>query len=297
MASTIKLKRSSIAGKVPTTSDVATAELALNLKDARLYSANSSAVFEIGANPHSLSVGSGSFSIANGAITFPTADGSANQVLTTNGSGQLVFAADAQRNLQSIDGHVIPASNTTYDLGSSTKAWRSLYLSGDTIFMDNTKIQTTAAGDVRIADSANNTVSLTANAVSVSALNFSGVSAANNAVATITADGALAFTEPAAFSATAIKALMKNLTNNDSVMTGYTSGSAVTEVIRTLDQNDYVVTDFSAGNIVSRVQVKNLTANTTVVTSLSTSVSVDKLKEISAAASNFADFQSRIAAL
>jgi len=296
MASTIKLKRSSITGKVPTTSDVATAELALNLKDARLYSANSSAVFEIGANPHSLSVGSGSFSIANGAITFPTSDGSANQVLTTNGSGQLVFATDAQRNLQSISGHVLPSANVTYDLGSSAMAWRDLYLSGDTIFIDNTKIQTTAAGDVRIADSANNTVSLTANAVSVSALNFSG-DIANNAVATITADGALAFTEPAAFSATAIKAVMKNLTNNDTVMTAYSSGSAVTTQIKTLNQNDYVVTDFSAGNIVSRVQAKNLTANTTVVTSLSTSVSVDKLKEISAAASNFADFQSRIAAL
>ena len=296
MASTIKLKRSSIAGKVPTTSDVATAELALNLKDARLYSANSSAVFEIGSNPHSLSIGSGSFSIANGAITFPTADGSANQVLTTNGSGQLVFATDQTKNLQSISGHLLPSANITYDLGSTTMAWRDLYLSGDTIFIDNTKIQTTAAGDVRIADSANNTVSLTANAVSVSALNFSG-DIANNAVATITADGALAFTEPTAFSATAIKAVMKNLTNNDRVMTGYSSGAAVTAQIKTLDLNDYVVTDFSAGNIVSRVQAKNLTSNTTVVTSLSTSVSVDKLKEVAAAASDFADFQSRIAAL
>jgi hypothetical protein len=31
MASTIKLKRSSVAGKLPTTSDVATGELALNI--------------------------------------------------------------------------------------------------------------------------------------------------------------------------------------------------------------------------------------------------------------------------
>tara|TARA_R110000803_G_scaffold209353_1_gene278845 strand:- start:473 stop:1003 length:531 start_codon:yes stop_codon:yes gene_type:complete len=92
MASTIKLKRSSIAGKIPTTSDVATAELAVNLKDARLYSANSSSVFEIGANPHSLSIGSGSFTFANGAITFPTSAGTAGQTLQMGSSGQLAFA-------------------------------------------------------------------------------------------------------------------------------------------------------------------------------------------------------------
>jgi len=153
MASTIKLKRSSVAGKLPTTSDVATGELALNIKDKRLYSSNGSSVFEIGANPHSLSIGSGSFSIANGAITFPTSDGSANQVLVTNGSGQLSFVDD-QTNLQSIGGHLLPSANVTYDIGSPTMAWRSLYLSGNTIFIDNTKIQTTPAGDVRFADAA-----------------------------------------------------------------------------------------------------------------------------------------------
>jgi len=91
MASTIKLKRSSVAGKTPNTTNLSTGELALNLADKRLYSANSSAILEIGSNPDSLSVGSGGFTIANGAITFPLADGDANQVLQTDGSGQLSF--------------------------------------------------------------------------------------------------------------------------------------------------------------------------------------------------------------
>ena len=57
MASTIKIKRSSVAGKQPTTSDIAAGELALNIKDQKLYSSNGSAVFQIGGGA------------ANGAVT------------------------------------------------------------------------------------------------------------------------------------------------------------------------------------------------------------------------------------
>jgi len=48
MASTIKIKRSSVPNKVPTTSDINAGELALNLYDRKLYSSTGSAVFEIG---------------------------------------------------------------------------------------------------------------------------------------------------------------------------------------------------------------------------------------------------------
>ena len=89
MASVVKIKRSAVAGKRPTTSNIETGEIALNLSDGRLYSSDGSTVFEIGANPHSLSVGAGAFSIANGAITFPTSDGSTGYFLKTDGAGTL----------------------------------------------------------------------------------------------------------------------------------------------------------------------------------------------------------------
>ena len=89
--SIITLKRSSVAGKIPTTSNIAQGELALNTNDGRLYSSNGTSVFEIGASVHSLAVGSGSFSVANGTLTFPTTDGTANQFLKTDGSGNLSF--------------------------------------------------------------------------------------------------------------------------------------------------------------------------------------------------------------
>lgn len=91
MSSKIYTKRTSIAGKVPNTSNIDTGELALNLRDGRLYSSNGTNVFEVGANVHSLSVGAGGFSIGNGAITFPTSDGTNGQVLVTNGTGTLTF--------------------------------------------------------------------------------------------------------------------------------------------------------------------------------------------------------------
>jgi hypothetical protein len=92
MASVVKIKRSSIQGKAPTTSNLETGELALNLRDAKLFSSNGTSVFEVGSNLHSLSVGTGGLTIANGAIRLPTADGSSGQFLRTNGAGQLSFA-------------------------------------------------------------------------------------------------------------------------------------------------------------------------------------------------------------
>lgn len=111
MASTIKIKRSSIAGKLPNTTNLSTGELALNITDGRLYSSNGTHVFEIGANVASLSVGSGSFTIANGSLTFPTTDGNSGQAIVTNGSGQLSF------------GDVVTTCNTSiyFATGGETK--------------------------------------------------------------------------------------------------------------------------------------------------------------------------------
>jgi len=91
MASTIKVKRSAVAGKSPTTGNLEVGEIALNTRDGRLYS-KGTMVFEVGANNHSLFVGTGGATFANGAYTLPTADGSADQILKTNGSGTLSFA-------------------------------------------------------------------------------------------------------------------------------------------------------------------------------------------------------------
>lgn len=92
MASIVKIKRSSVQGKSPTTSNIETGELALNVRDGKLFSTDGTSVFEVGANLHSLNVGTGGLVIANGAMTFPTADGTSGQYLKTDGSGTLSWS-------------------------------------------------------------------------------------------------------------------------------------------------------------------------------------------------------------
>jgi hypothetical protein len=91
MASIVKIKRSSVQGKSPTTSEITGGELALNTRDGKLFSSDGSSVFEVGANVHSLSVGSGDFTFANGSMTMPSSDGVMNQVLKTDGNGNVYW--------------------------------------------------------------------------------------------------------------------------------------------------------------------------------------------------------------
>lgn len=60
MASKIKIKRSSVPGSAPTTGNLDVAEIAINTADGIMYSANTTAVFEVGSNLSSLSVSGGS---------------------------------------------------------------------------------------------------------------------------------------------------------------------------------------------------------------------------------------------
>lgn len=82
MAAKFLVKRSSVSGQAPNTSQLTTGELALNLTDGIMYGSNGSVIFEIGANVSSLSV--------NG-YSFPSTDGANGQVLKTDGNGNLTF--------------------------------------------------------------------------------------------------------------------------------------------------------------------------------------------------------------
>lgn len=76
-------KRSTVSGVSPTTSDIAMAELAINVADRKLFTSNGTSVFELGSNLVNLSVtGNANIKaiIANGSL------GTANQILTSNGS-------------------------------------------------------------------------------------------------------------------------------------------------------------------------------------------------------------------
>ena len=62
-----------------------------------------------------------------------------------NGSGWITDVAPVA-NLQAITTNIVPGANVTYDIGSSSRRWRDLYLSGNTIDLGGTAIKSTANG-------------------------------------------------------------------------------------------------------------------------------------------------------
>ena len=92
MAATIKIKNSSTASAVPTSSDLVQGELAVNVTDKRIFTENASGtVVELGTNPTSIALPAGSASAptllasgdTNTGIFFPAAD---TVAVTTGGS-------------------------------------------------------------------------------------------------------------------------------------------------------------------------------------------------------------------
>ena len=86
--------------------------------------------------------------VANIQIT----GGTNGQVLTSNGNGGLSFTSvsssnysntDVQTYLGNVSGNILPSADITYDLGSPSNRWNSLYLSGNTIYLGNSAFSET----------------------------------------------------------------------------------------------------------------------------------------------------------
>lgn len=114
MTTRYQLKRSTVSGVAPTTGDIQPGELAVNLADRKLFTANSTSTFELGSNLTSLSVGnSTTVQISNSTGAF--VNGSINLVrngtrltFTTLAGGSTVFFEQ-----QNDDNFVLYTSNTT----------------------------------------------------------------------------------------------------------------------------------------------------------------------------------------
>lgn len=109
MATVIKLKRSTTASSVPTTSDLADGEVAVNITDKKVF----------------MRSGSDIVTIAN--------------------------FSDSSIDLGAIDEHILPTTTETYDLGSTSKRFRSLYLAGDTIDIGGSTISSDGTGTIQIS--------------------------------------------------------------------------------------------------------------------------------------------------
>lgn len=102
MTTSIKLKKSSVAGKSPLAGDLEYGELAINYQDGKLYykdASNSIEAFLDSAQTTSLvrrvllDNENASFnSLTASGLTYPSSDGSTDQVITTDGAGTLTFS-------------------------------------------------------------------------------------------------------------------------------------------------------------------------------------------------------------
>ena len=63
----------------------------------------------------------------------------------------------------SISGDIIPAINSNFNLGSSNYKWKDLYLSGNSIYLDNLIISKNSSNNLEIRDSDNNLRSISLN--------------------------------------------------------------------------------------------------------------------------------------
>jgi hypothetical protein len=101
MTTSIKLKKSSVAGKSPLAGDLEYGELAINYQDGKLYykdASNSIEAFLDSAQTTSLvrrvllDNENASFNnLTASGLTYPTSDGNTDQVITTDGAGTLTF--------------------------------------------------------------------------------------------------------------------------------------------------------------------------------------------------------------
>ena len=111
MSTIIKLKRTTTASAVPTTNDLEDGEIAVNVTDKKVFVRNGGSII----------------TVAN-------------------------FTADAADiDLGAITQSILPLNNNTIDLGSSSKRWRDLYLSGNTLNIGGATISSDGTGAISIS--------------------------------------------------------------------------------------------------------------------------------------------------
>lgn len=170
MATKFQIKRTSVSGRTPNTTNVANSsyiaagELALNLTDGKLYSSNGTTYFEVGANLTNISI--------NGTVYANGSPGTLGQVLVSAGSGSNAYWSAG-------GAAVAGGSNTQIQFNDSGT------LSGDAGFtFDKVSYTVTVANTVVVG---NTTVNLVANSTSLlvgpTVVNSTAIAVGSNVIA------------------------------------------------------------------------------------------------------------------
>ena len=99
-------------------------------------------------------------------------------VASGTGTTKTITVSGGSADFSAIDEHVLPSTNITYDLGSTSRRWRDLYLSGDTIDLAGSTISSDGTGTISISAGG---VTLPDNSKNASGSNF-GITSSLNGV-------------------------------------------------------------------------------------------------------------------
>jgi len=137
-----------------------------------------------------------SFTGANGEITVDTTNKTlrVHDGATVGGVRIAKFSdlATSTANLQFVATNIVPSANLVYNLGSPEKRWKDLYLSGNTIFLNDFKIQSNSSGII-FKNSANETIATfdSDNPSLFSNVNITNSSVINSTISNVVLNGVL----------------------------------------------------------------------------------------------------------
>ena len=186
MATVIQFKRSSTQNAVPTTTDIAVGELAVNTYHGRFYTEKndgSAAIVELGSNPSSLTI--------NDALTFPTSDGTSGQLLGTDGSGTLGFVDAASSALATFYYTISSATQTVFSGSDDNSATMTYTVGLEQVYLNGVKLVT---GDDYVTTSTT-VITLQENAVAGDVLQIVAQTSVSNLVQGFFTDVSLSTTD------------------------------------------------------------------------------------------------------
>lgn len=141
MAQVIKLKRTAVQGKIPTTSNLELGEIALNTYDGRIFFEKNDGSPSIQEILTTNTTNSGSLNL-DGAVTASSLNITGN---TTIGGdltleGQLTIGdatTDSVNVIASLSSSLIPNNNLSFDIGSTSKKWNNSYIGTSNVDVQN----------------------------------------------------------------------------------------------------------------------------------------------------------------
>ena len=148
----LKIKLKQVAG-TPTTSNLENGEIGHNTSANTLHVRIGDTIHAVGGSGG----GGSSLTVQDEGSSLSTAATTLNFVgsgVTASGTGatKTVTISGGSVDLSAVDQDIVPDANNTRDLGSSSKKFAELHLSGSTIFLGNAKIKATDAGDLTDAN-------------------------------------------------------------------------------------------------------------------------------------------------